>query len=221
MSGPPPAYSTPHTSNPDRRALPDGWITRWDDNYRAWYYVDTRANPPRASWEHPLGTPSSPPSLPSPTTPARGYGPGSGGSPPYPVQGQAYPGQYTPGTSFPGGYQDSRAYPPGYQPPPQGYAGPGSSPVNYGNPGWQAPGWQPQPSSPQGYVAQQPAAVQQQQQQPARSGRHNMGALLGVGAAGLLGGAVLEGAFQHHEHHEEERREEAYDAGLNQGYDQG
>ena len=31
MAATPPAYSVLLTRNPERRALPDGWITRYDD----------------------------------------------------------------------------------------------------------------------------------------------------------------------------------------------
>ena len=65
------------------------------------YYVDTRAVPPRSSWDHPLGPPPSPPSPPpgSYTPPSNShqnhsYG-GIGGPPPYgQQQGQPYSEQY-------------------------------------------------------------------------------------------------------------------------------
>jgi len=193
-------------SNPDRRPLPDGWITRWDDNYRAWYYVDTRAQPPRSSWDHPLNQPPS-------TSPPGGYAPPSSAPPPnrnygvnaptYNQPSQSYPEQ-PPYGGFPSGAQDSRNYP---QPGQQGYVGP-SSTTSYRNTGWQQPGsgWQ-QPQ--QGY-AQAPPAAQQQQ----HGGRN---ALL-AGGAGLLGGALLMEGFEHHERREEDR---AYEEGREQGYDQG
>ncbi|KAF9518453.1 hypothetical protein BS47DRAFT_300025 [Hydnum rufescens UP504] len=45
--------------NPDARPLPPGWIEQFDS--KAWFYVDTRASPPRSSWHHPasLATPPS------------------------------------------------------------------------------------------------------------------------------------------------------------------
>ncbi|KAH9032085.1 hypothetical protein EDB83DRAFT_2652336 [Lactarius deliciosus] len=95
MSAPPP--SSPPTVNPDRRQLPDGWITRWDDNYHAWYYVDTRAQPPRSSWAHPLGAA---PSSPQPSTT---YAPPSN-----PPPNRAY---NSGGPSFPGGYPQGYGYP--------------------------------------------------------------------------------------------------------------
>ncbi|KAF8898164.1 hypothetical protein CPB84DRAFT_1168473 [Gymnopilus junonius] len=56
MSAPP-----PYEHNPDTRALPDGWITQFDNNYKAWFYVNTRASPPVTTWTHPLGPPPPPP----------------------------------------------------------------------------------------------------------------------------------------------------------------
>jgi hypothetical protein len=36
-----------------RGALPPGWIQEWDAKHKAYYYVDTKAVPPRTSWVHP------------------------------------------------------------------------------------------------------------------------------------------------------------------------
>ncbi|PAV22272.1 WW Rsp5 WWP domain containing [Pyrrhoderma noxium] len=33
--------------------LPDGWIKEFDRNYNAYFYVDTKASPPRSIWVHP------------------------------------------------------------------------------------------------------------------------------------------------------------------------
>ncbi|EJD55063.1 hypothetical protein AURDEDRAFT_178889 [Auricularia subglabra TFB-10046 SS5] len=41
----------------DKRPLPEGWIRQFDSNNNAWFYVDTRANPPRSIWVHPLDDP--------------------------------------------------------------------------------------------------------------------------------------------------------------------
>ncbi|KZW02657.1 hypothetical protein EXIGLDRAFT_418129 [Exidia glandulosa HHB12029] len=41
----------------DKRPLPDGWIRQWDSNQNHFFYVDTRATPPRAIWTHPLDDP--------------------------------------------------------------------------------------------------------------------------------------------------------------------
>ncbi|KAG8834188.1 hypothetical protein FRC20_007518, partial [Serendipita sp. 405] len=50
-----PAPSTGGPENPDKRPLPPGWITQFDKNYNAWYYVKTDENPPVTIWEHPVG----------------------------------------------------------------------------------------------------------------------------------------------------------------------
>ncbi|KAI9448513.1 hypothetical protein H4582DRAFT_1901106 [Lactarius indigo] len=170
MSAPPP--SSPPTVNPDRRQLPDGWITRWDDKY----YVDTRAQPPRSSWAHPLGAA---PSSPQPSTT---YAPPSNPPPnrAYNSSGPSFPGQYvgpqqynqtSPYPSGPGyqvGQPDQRNFqsvppqPQGGYPPPQGYGYPAQQ-------GWPQGGWQ-----------QQQPVYAQPQQQPARGGRGG-----GMGMGGL------------------------------------
>ncbi|KAI8449070.1 hypothetical protein BY996DRAFT_6414326 [Phakopsora pachyrhizi] len=33
--------------------LPRGWLKDWDPNHKAWYYVDTRQNPPQTTWKDP------------------------------------------------------------------------------------------------------------------------------------------------------------------------
>ncbi|KAG9016621.1 hypothetical protein FRB90_002782 [Tulasnella sp. 427] len=38
----------------ESRALPDGWIRQFDPGNAHHFYVDTRANPPRSIWVHPL-----------------------------------------------------------------------------------------------------------------------------------------------------------------------
>ncbi|KAH9968195.1 hypothetical protein BC827DRAFT_482396 [Russula dissimulans] len=99
MSAPP-----AHT-NSDRRPLPYQFLNR----RRAWYYVWSSSNPPRASWEHPFGPlrppSSSPPSPPSDRTTnpgggasggaggagASGSGAGGGGSPHNPPQAAVTP----------------------------------------------------------------------------------------------------------------------------------
>ncbi|KAG8988352.1 hypothetical protein FRB90_002804 [Tulasnella sp. 427] len=39
---------------PDNRPIPEGWIRQWDPNNQEYFFVDTRANPPRSIWDHPL-----------------------------------------------------------------------------------------------------------------------------------------------------------------------
>ncbi|KAF7301170.1 WW domain-containing protein [Mycena indigotica] len=61
MSQPPPYGGGPPRTNPDARPLPSGWITQFDPNYNAWFYVNTLASPPITTWTHPLGAPPPPP----------------------------------------------------------------------------------------------------------------------------------------------------------------
>ncbi|KAJ3887633.1 MAG: hypothetical protein NXY57DRAFT_1029927 [Lentinula lateritia] len=204
MSAPPP-YPYPPNENPDRRPLPRGWLTRYDNNYRAWFYVNTDVDPPVTTWTHPLGAP--------PTSPApNSYGPPPGPPPPGPG-GPGYGYNSQPQGQYPGygGYQQSpppQPYYGGGQPPQQGY---GSSP-GYGGPGYggyreeESRGFFGRPSSnpPQQYAPAPP---------PKKSGP-GMGTMLGVGAAGLLGGAVIGEMI---EHHEDEERFDAYQDGVQQG----
>ncbi|GAA5823826.1 hypothetical protein JCM11251_003311 [Rhodosporidiobolus azoricus] len=39
------------------RPLPEGWRREWDPNSQHFFYVDTKANPPRSIWSHPLDDP--------------------------------------------------------------------------------------------------------------------------------------------------------------------
>ncbi|GAA5912678.1 Tis11p [Sporobolomyces salmoneus] len=41
----------------DTRSLPPGWTKQWDNNHNQYFYVDTRATPPRSIWTHPLDEP--------------------------------------------------------------------------------------------------------------------------------------------------------------------
>ncbi|KAI9063494.1 hypothetical protein FKP32DRAFT_722968 [Trametes sanguinea] len=81
MSQPPP-YGSPGgpPPNPDRRPLPPGWIEQWDSNYKAWFYVNTAENPPRAPPQENRGWFGS--STPQPTVvqqaPPKKSGPGMG-----------------------------------------------------------------------------------------------------------------------------------------------
>ncbi|KAF7354751.1 TOX high mobility group box family member 4 [Mycena sanguinolenta] len=59
------------TYNPDTRPLPPGWITQFDPDYNTWFYVNTQAQPPTPTWNHPLDSPApttvySPPQGPPP-----------------------------------------------------------------------------------------------------------------------------------------------------------
>merc|ERR1712096_412765 len=50
----PPSYDASTNKNEDTRPLPDGWVKQFDNNYKQHFYVDTRANPPRSTWIHPI-----------------------------------------------------------------------------------------------------------------------------------------------------------------------
>ncbi|KAJ3721140.1 hypothetical protein EV361DRAFT_883937 [Lentinula raphanica] len=217
MSAPPPY---PQSENPDRRPLPPGWVTQYDSNYRTWFYVNTGVNPPVTTWTHPLGAP---PTSPPPSS----YGPPAGPPPPGPGgPGYGYDqrqGQYQPG--YNSGYQPS--------PPPQQYYGGSPQPPygqspGYGGPGYGGPGYggyreeenrgffnRPSSNAPQQAYASSPPPP------PKKSGM-GMGTMLGVGAAGLVGGALIGEMI---EHHEDEERFDAYQDGVQQGqmddYDNG
>ncbi|KAG8914770.1 hypothetical protein FRC00_010962 [Tulasnella sp. 408] len=80
--------------NPDSRPLPAGWIEQYDKNYDTWFYVNTAANPPVTTWEHPAKNAEMPPSGPPPGPPQDsqgGYNQGynQGGY----NQGSSYPAQ--------------------------------------------------------------------------------------------------------------------------------
>jgi hypothetical protein len=40
MSAPPPTFPPAAPENPDRRPLPDGWISRYDAKYVVLYWLD-------------------------------------------------------------------------------------------------------------------------------------------------------------------------------------
>ncbi|KAI0773694.1 hypothetical protein C8Q74DRAFT_1368266 [Fomes fomentarius] len=201
MSQPPPYSNNNFPPNPDKRPLPPGWVEQYDQNYRAWFYVNTAESPPRSSWVHPLGPPP-------PAPPPSGYGPPPGPPPPNQSYSPApYPqGGYNQGYGQPPPQQQWGSSPqPGYygsSPPPQGgYGGYGQPPPD--NRGWFGS------NSPQPTVIQQAA--------PKKSGP-GMGTALLAGGAGLVGGALLMDAI---DDHEDNVREEAYQDGYGQGYDNG
>ncbi len=151
------------------------------------YYVDTRAQPPRSSWEHPLGHQPPQGSLPGgyapPPNPPPSRNYPSGGPPSY--TGQPYVAQATqPQPYSAGGYQSNSQEPhaysqPGYTPQ-QSYGGP--PPGNYN----QQQGWgqwqQPPPQQGTSYVTQS-----------GRGSRHG-----GIGTAGT---AVLGASDDSHRLH--------------------
>ncbi|CAN6675023.1 WW domain-containing protein Wwm1p [Trichomonascus vanleenenianus] len=152
-------------SAPTPPQVPEGWIAKFDQNYRTFYYVNLATG--KSTWDRPAmagAPPQGPPPPPQVPQQDRGYGGGYGQPPP------AY-GGYPPQQPGYGGYppQPQGAY--GY--PPQGYGYPQQVPT---------------PPQPQ-YIVQQQAPPQKQ----SRFG--GMGGMaLGAGA-GLLGGALLAEAF--------------------------
>ncbi|KAG8899393.1 hypothetical protein FRC00_001486 [Tulasnella sp. 408] len=38
----------------DNRPLPEGWTRQWDPNYKRYFFIDTKANPPRSTWDYPV-----------------------------------------------------------------------------------------------------------------------------------------------------------------------
>ncbi|CCA66974.1 hypothetical protein PIIN_00811 [Serendipita indica DSM 11827] len=91
--------------NPDKRPLPTGWISKYDENYKAWYYIDTTKSDGPSSWEHPADKPGAA----SPPVPDHGASTaGTGGH-------VAAPGSTT-GPATPAGSEnpDKRPLPPGW-----------------------------------------------------------------------------------------------------------
>lgn len=58
----------------DRRLVCQQLLTRFP-RYQAWFYIDTRQNPPRSSWEHPLGPPPPVNYVPPPGPPSNNIAP--------------------------------------------------------------------------------------------------------------------------------------------------
>ncbi|KAI0079765.1 hypothetical protein K474DRAFT_1683130 [Panus rudis PR-1116 ss-1] len=125
MSQPPPYDANLPPANPDKRPLPPGWIEQYDKKF----YVNTRENPPRSSWVHPLGPPP-------PAPPPQSYGPPPG--PPPPNTSYAQGSTYGPPSAPQGSYGQA-----GWSPN-QGSGWGQPSPA-----GWQGyyPGQQSQPYS--------------------------------------------------------------------------
>ncbi|CUA70406.1 TOX high mobility group box family member 4 [Bos taurus] [Rhizoctonia solani] len=147
------SYMSAPDHNPDTRPLPPGFVTQYDKNYNAWFYVNTNANPPTPQWTHPADDqkPSyAPPSGPPPG-PSGGPGfPQAAGSPypqsnsPYPPQSNSpYPPQnnppygqqtpYAPSNGPYGGPPENRGW--GNSPSPSGQWNAGGGSWNQGG-GW-------------------------------------------------------------------------------------
>ncbi|KAF8351077.1 hypothetical protein F5887DRAFT_935820 [Amanita rubescens] len=235
------------SQNPDTRPLPTGWVTQYESNYKAWFYVNTNAQPPVTTWEHPSGPP---PRAPPP--PPSNYGPPAGPPPTRPGYEQG-PG-YGPGNSR-GGYGDGPSGGYGgspYDRPPENYGGPrgygGPPPRGYGGPpdpyngppgGYGAP--VPGGAYPQygegygqgGYDRRSPVPDDRgrafgggmfggRQQAPDRyvdaPPKKHGGISAGKVALGLGGGALALFAGKEFLEHEEHK---SYEEGREQGYDQG
>ncbi|KAF9224413.1 hypothetical protein BS17DRAFT_801869 [Gyrodon lividus] len=213
--------------NPDTRELPPGWIEQYNWDYRQWFYVNTREQPPRSSWEHPLGPMPQGFAAPlGPPPPDRSYsrspyggGPGGYQSPQqqgYGGSNQGYQPSYLPSQGYGG--------PPNYtNAPPGGYTGGG--PYGAAGGGYQQgsypPGNRGVSKVPRCFIVcffgggggqQQPAYTQAP---PQRKGP-GIGTALLAGGAGLVGGALLMDAIEDHDEHE---RDEGYDQGFQDGFD--
>ncbi|KAG2070021.1 hypothetical protein BDR04DRAFT_656943 [Suillus decipiens] len=110
MSYPPP--------NPDSRPLPRGWVAQYNWDYKSWFYVNEMEQPPRSSWEHPLGPPqyAPPPNRDFSRSPYQdnyNQAPGPGYAPSYGGYGGGGYGGNAPAGGY-GGYQN---------PPPAGDRG--------------------------------------------------------------------------------------------------
>ncbi|KAF7354845.1 WW domain-containing protein [Mycena sanguinolenta] len=103
MSQPPPY------PNPDTRQLPDGWVSQWDANYNAWFYINTLAQPPVPTWDHPLGP------APGAYSSPQGAFPEPQHASPYPEAASPFPSQQSASPYPP--QQGGGAYSPGYPQP--------------------------------------------------------------------------------------------------------
>jgi len=227
--------------NPDARPLPPGWIAQYDSNYNTWFYVNTRTTPPTSSWSHPLDTQTQRPSnnygsqFNAPAGPPPGqnsydndYGQGRSqwsSPPPQSSWGSQNQGQWQP--QSPGSYNQGGGYGYGGQQPTYGGPQPSRYPSGASQPSWGGPPQGPTYGQGQGYNYgppqqerylgndPQPMVAQQPAQQPRRGA--GIGTIALAGGAGLIGGALLENAF---EDHEEKDYDESYEQGAQNQYDQ-
>ncbi|KAF8211664.1 hypothetical protein K438DRAFT_1807687 [Mycena galopus ATCC 62051] len=196
------------TANPDTRQLPPGWITQFDGNYNAWFYVNTQVQPPVTTWVHPLGATPSPGAYGAPQGSEKDYfpTPQPTGSPYPAAAANPYPpqqgGGYDSGSGYPQAPQPGQ-YSPQYspQPPPQQYPNPppqedkGLLSGLFGGSSQQQPVYgQGQPMYGQGqpmYAMSEPPPK-----------KHGIGmGTVALGAGSLLGGVLLAEAFEGHGHH--------------------
>ncbi|EJS43914.1 wwm1p [Saccharomyces arboricola H-6] len=165
-------------SNPPQ--VPSGWKAVFDDEYQTWFYVDLSTN--NSQWEPPKGAsfprPKGPPPAANNEKTSRQQG--DQAPPPYSAQSRTQPQPQAQQAQQGRYYQPQQPQYP-QQPQQQSYY-PQQVPM--------AAAAAPQ----QGYYGATPTAAKSS----GRSGAM-MGGLLGVGA-GLLGGAMLEHAFDDHSH---------------------
>jgi len=203
---PPPYEAGSKPVNPDKRELPAGWIEQYDKSYNTWFYVNTRENPPKSSWEHPLG--------PLPPAPApQSFAPPPGPPPPDNRGSPYQQGPYTQQPGYGGPSQAGWAYPSPQSP--QGGWGQ-QPPVGYQQPGWGPQpgpyGWQQGPPPGQGYYGgpppQQVVVVKEKDKKKDKYGHSGggggmgMGTVVAAGGAGLLGGVLLGEALDDHDYQE-------------------
>jgi hypothetical protein len=101
---PNPNAATAQTENPDKRPVPPGWITKFDENYKVWYYVDTTKPGNVATWEHPADNKTSGSSSGAPSTPGVGGAPAAYDAGSTAPPNQQYGGQASPAAG-PGGLE--------------------------------------------------------------------------------------------------------------------
>lgn len=147
-------------NQPPPPSVPDGWLAKYDSNYKTYYYVDLSTG--KSQWEAPAGV---------------GSKSASGNPPAYSSQQQQPQPQQQANRGYQGGYAPQQSYGPG----PGAYGGaPG-----YGGYPQGGGGYYPQ----QAYPQQQPIYAQQQQQPARRSnwGGAAMGAGAGLLGGMLIG----------------------------------
>ncbi|KAK2462281.1 hypothetical protein APHAL10511_005587 [Amanita phalloides] len=221
MSAPP--------QNPDTRPLPPGWVSQYDSNYRAWFYVNAVAQPPVTTWVHPLGPASQSP----PPPPAASYGAPSG-PPPGPPASTGY--ERGPGYGYGNSY--GTPGPQGYGGPPAPYGGPPAPPGPYGGPppygsGYGGPSGGPYPQyggnpyPQQGYGRRTPSpergrgfggglfSGRQSDSDNRGQKKNNNFGKIALGAGGLALGAFALNEFIDH------KEDQAFDAGVADGYNTG
>lgn len=174
-------------SGPPPPSVPEGWIAKFDEKYKTYYYVNLASG--KSQWEPPAAAPShqrrGSHDGPPPYSEASRPSPQGNNSAPRQTYGQSAqpPRQYEQGN----GQYDQRNY---YNAGP-GPQGPGGYPPQgaYGEP--QRGYYPPPPQAGYGYPPPQPVYQQVPAQQPQKSRFGGMGGMaLGAGA-GLLGGYLL------------------------------